>query len=256
MELESWLEPILEALPRKLDELVDQSALKFSEDMEIDILDLFRAPKVPQISLSDYLVRFHEFSDSSTACYLLALVYIERLLEKQQVYITKRHIHRLILTSWVVASKFCEDGRYTNDVYSRIGGLKTDGSLNKLEVDFLCMIGFDLYVSQAECMRYFKKLTGEDWPVQQELKEAASSCSEFSCESSIVRQKQHTSFIPDHATSSRSIPIPMPVTSKCRESYGMGFTMSRASPNRCDNGSLVISGSLEQPYCVGTPDYY
>ena len=136
-ELESYMGVILEAVPRILDGIVDAHEEECQDLKKTDLLYSFRAEKVPQISLTDYFARFHEFSDSSAACYLLTLVYIDRMVKKCQVHITEDHIHRLVLTSWVVASKFAEDERYTNSLYARIGGLKQDGSLNNLEVDFL-----------------------------------------------------------------------------------------------------------------------
>jgi len=153
MKLDSIaVKAVLDKVPAALEEITE-----FGADPRIDILDSFRAPKVPSISLANYFARFDEYSEASAMSYLLSLIYIERLQQKCDVHLTKIHMHRLALTSWVVASKFWDDKIYTNSVYSVIGGVKRS-LLSKLEVEFMCLLGFDLYVTEAEFALYFKRV--------------------------------------------------------------------------------------------------
>lgn len=153
-----------------------------------DILQSFLAPKVPSISLSDYFARFHRISGSSTACYILALIYIERLIQKDDVTITWRHIHRLALTSWVVSSKYWDDEIYNLHVYAKIGGLKSE-ELKKLEAEFLCRLGFDLFVSEKEFMTYYNLMVRRSpthtpstpSPMHPPIRECARVCAWCAC---------------------------------------------------------------------------
>lgn len=189
--MEPWLGVILEAVPRAIEDLAGQNR----KPPVVDILSSFRMDKVPSIPLVEYFARFHEFGDCSATCYLFCLIYIDRLL-KRPMQVTALHMHRLALTSWVVASKFLEDEIYTNTVYSRIGGLKEEDSLSQLELEFLCMIGFDLYVTEAECMNYFERVLDTEGAARemveganlskQSFEKKQKACLPFSCEASIA----------------------------------------------------------------------
>ncbi|KAI5345133.1 hypothetical protein L3X38_013010 [Prunus dulcis] len=55
-------------------------------------------------------------------------------------------IFRLLITTIMVASKYVEDMNYRNSYFARVGGLTTN-ELNKLELEFLFLMGFKLHVN-------------------------------------------------------------------------------------------------------------
>jgi len=57
--------------------------------------------------------------------------------------------------SLIVAIKFMEDKYYKNDYYAKVGGI-TVKELNKLEIEFLLMINFKLFV-ELEVFNQFRE---------------------------------------------------------------------------------------------------
>ena len=93
------------------------------------------------------------------------LIYIERLLEvlesnyqKQTgkdvpFLITSYNAHRILLTAFLLAHKFCEDYKYEYSRISKIVGLEAK-QIKKLESEFLKFIKFRLYVSEETFIKY------------------------------------------------------------------------------------------------------
>ena len=57
----------------------------------------------------------------------------------------------------MLAAKYFDDVYYTNAFYADVGGINPD-ELNMLEVDFLCKICFNLYVTPQEYQKYYGEL--------------------------------------------------------------------------------------------------
>lgn len=57
----------------------------------------------------------------------------------------------------MVAAKYFDDVYYTNTFYAEVGGISVN-EINSLEVDFLCRIGFNLFVSTEEFRQYYKDI--------------------------------------------------------------------------------------------------
>lgn len=116
----------------------------------------FSAP--PAISVPNYLQRMQSFMFCSDECYVIALIYLDRIRERTTwLEVNSSSIHRLILTGVVVAAKFFEDKYYKNSYYCKVGGINNQ-ELNQLEYEFLSYLDFSLYVSQEEYERYFDRL--------------------------------------------------------------------------------------------------
>lgn len=58
----------------------------------------------------------------------------------------------------MLAAKFFDDQYYNNAYYAQIGGVSTE-EINTLEVEFLFMINFSLYVSREIYDQYRQELT-------------------------------------------------------------------------------------------------
>jgi len=118
----------------------------------------FHALSPTTISVADYLQRMLKYMYCSDECYVLALIYLDRIHERVTwLEVNSRSIHRLFLTGVVVAAKFFEDKYYKNSYYCKVGGI-TNRELNNLEYNFLRYLDFSLYVSHEDYERYFNTL--------------------------------------------------------------------------------------------------
>ncbi|KAF9402314.1 hypothetical protein BGX21_010505 [Mortierella sp. AD011] len=74
-----------------------------------------------------------------------------------KLIINSFNIHRLLITSILVASKFSSDVFYPNVRYARVGGLPLT-ELNQLELEFLFLSQFELNTTESELQTYGNKL--------------------------------------------------------------------------------------------------
>ena len=133
------------------------------------IATYFHTSKPPNISIRLYLKRLEEYMKCSNETFILALIYLDRITAKEQKFIINSScIHRLFLSSLVVAAKFFEDKYYKNSYYAKVGGIATT-ELNILELQFLTFIDFQLFVSEEEfenyqhtLLNFFGKSLGEN----------------------------------------------------------------------------------------------
>ena len=114
----------------------------------------FHTSRPPNISIRLYLKRLEDYMKCSEETYILALIYLDRITARENNFIINSYcIHRLFLSGLVVAAKFFEDKYYKNSYYSRVGGI-TNSELNMLELQFLQLIDFKLFVSTDEFENY------------------------------------------------------------------------------------------------------
>ncbi|KAF9334683.1 hypothetical protein BG006_001723 [Podila minutissima] len=74
-----------------------------------------------------------------------------------KLIINSFNIHRLLITSILVACKFSSDVFYPNVRYARVGGLPLS-ELNQLELEFLFLSQFELNTTESELQAYGNKL--------------------------------------------------------------------------------------------------
>ncbi|KAE9049221.1 hypothetical protein PR001_g3507 [Phytophthora rubi] len=117
----------------------------------------FEAFRAPGISVRDYLVRIHKYASCSPECFVLALVYMDRLHQMQGFVLTELNVHRVVITSVVLAAKFFDDHYFNNAYYAKVGGVPCP-EMNELEVEYLLLINFSLHVSSDTYTRYYNEL--------------------------------------------------------------------------------------------------
>ncbi|KAF4719738.1 mitochondrial peripheral inner membrane protein, partial [Perkinsus olseni] len=113
------------------------------------------------ISVWNYLQRLSKFFHCSSECFVLALVYLDRAVKATAattvpLYVTSYNVHRLFLTSLVLAVKFNDDFYYSNRRYAEVGCLTSTAELNGLEAIMLKLVDFSLYVGSEEYVCYWK----------------------------------------------------------------------------------------------------
>nr|DAD47778.1 TPA_asm: hypothetical protein HUJ06_017715 [Nelumbo nucifera] len=107
-------------------------------------IHVFECCQVPNMTIQSFLERIFRYTRVASPVYVVAYVYIDRLCQIQPEFrITSSNVYRLLITTIMVASKFVED---MNSYFAKVGGLTTK-EMNKLEVDFLFLMGFRLHVN-------------------------------------------------------------------------------------------------------------
>lgn len=118
----------------------------------------FEAFRAPGISIRDYLMRIHKYASCSPECFVLALVYIDRLQRMQGFVLTELNVHRVVITSVVLAAKFFDDHYFNNAYYAKVGGVLCK-EMNELEIEYLLLINFSLHVSTDTYARFYNDLS-------------------------------------------------------------------------------------------------
>lgn len=58
-------------------------------------LDCFKGSKLPRVTITEYIDRIHRYAKCSDECLLVAVIYIDRLLQKNShLILTRLNIHR------------------------------------------------------------------------------------------------------------------------------------------------------------------
>ena len=122
-----------------------------------EISNCFESEAQPSISIQDYITRLYNFSKPNESTIIASLIYIDRFCQNNNFILTKYNIYKLILTSFVISMKYNEDFIYSMDFFSKIGGLSLS-ELKKLELKFLFMIQFDLYIEKELYENYYNNL--------------------------------------------------------------------------------------------------
>merc|ERR1712151_1484941 len=111
----------------------------------------------PSISVLNYLERIHKYASCSTECFVLALIYIDRMIQRNNFLLTELNVHRVVISSVLLAAKFFDDAYYNNAYYAKVGGVLLS-EMNSLEVEFLFRISFSLHVNPELYNKYHAEL--------------------------------------------------------------------------------------------------
>lgn len=107
-----------------------------------------------ELSIHDYLSQIRKLLRCSRECFILALIYIDRFVERSpEVALCDATVHRLLLASLCVASKFLDDKGEDNAEFAKVGGI-ANKELNDLELLFLKGLDWRLHVSKEVYERY------------------------------------------------------------------------------------------------------
>jgi hypothetical protein len=153
----AYVTGLAEILKLRMCEVKSSMALKDGEELEPP--SPFHSKSPSKVGIDFYLARIHNFFQCSDTCFVLALVYMDRIARrKQEMKVSARCCHRLLLTSLVVATKFNDDEEhFSNAFYAKVGGLSPVDLLD-LEVRFCEMLDWTLDVEPLEYARYSKLL--------------------------------------------------------------------------------------------------
>jgi len=99
----------------------------------------------------------HKYASCSKECFILALIYIDRLIQKNNFLLTELNVHRVVITAVLLAAKFFDDAYYNNAYYAKVGGVLVS-EMNALECEFLFKIDFSLRVVPEVFEKYKAEL--------------------------------------------------------------------------------------------------
>ncbi|KAL6146606.1 hypothetical protein ACLB2K_057284 [Fragaria x ananassa] len=146
----SVLSSILERSVQKNEKLVRASKMK-------DVVTMFHASEAPALSITKYIERIFKYSSCSNSCFVVAYIYMERFLQRTGTCLTSLNVHRLLITSILVAAKFMDVDCYSNGYYAKVGGVSI-GEMNNLEMTFLLSLDFKLHVTTEMFEKYCQQL--------------------------------------------------------------------------------------------------
>jgi hypothetical protein len=100
----------------------------------------------------DYVQRIADHSKCSLVCFVAAYGYLQRLSKVDSKYrVCSRSVHRLLISSVLIAAKLFDDKFYSNAFYARIGGISTK-ELNRLELEMLQLLEFRMWVQREDLL--------------------------------------------------------------------------------------------------------
>ncbi|KAJ8450062.1 hypothetical protein Cgig2_033256 [Carnegiea gigantea] len=145
----------------------------------------FDGLSLPTISIRSYLERIFKFANCSPCCFLIACVYLDRFAQRHPLLpINSYNLHRLLITSVMLAAKFMDDVHHNNAHYAKIGGISTT-EMNFLEVDFLYGLEFHLNVTLSTFDTYYSYLQKEMFIFEPPLDVVVVSDSSFIVDKSV-----------------------------------------------------------------------
>jgi len=126
-----------------------------SEKDTLRAASVFDSSAIPPISIEKYLMRLSATFRCCDASFISALIVVERLLSYDggRLPLTMRNVHRIFLTSLVVAVKYHEDRIYSNSHYAKAGGVFLR-EVNRLERVLLMVLDFDLRIAPEQYRLY------------------------------------------------------------------------------------------------------
>ncbi|KAL3538089.1 hypothetical protein ACH5RR_001455 [Cinchona calisaya] len=125
--------------------LKNEKLLKASHEKK-DVVTIFHGSRAPTLSIRQYIERIFKYANCSPSCFVVAYVYMETFLRRTNGHLTSLNVHRLLITSFMLAVKFLEDECYNNVYYAKVGGITT-AEINRLEMKLLVAVDFRLHVS-------------------------------------------------------------------------------------------------------------
>ena len=112
--------------------------------------------KMDQYDFSTFIKKFSKNFQLDENTLILSLMHIDKILSKNFV-ITDKNVGYLFYTSMVVSQKFYEDEPIDNNIYAKYVGISA-AELTQLELEFLEMLDYNLFVSDEKFYDYKKRM--------------------------------------------------------------------------------------------------
>jgi hypothetical protein len=113
------------------------------------------------INIQDYLEHLYKYGRMNISTILLMLIYIDRLCNINKIKLSYKIIHKLMLSSLIVAIKYNEDEMYSLKFYAGFGGVSIE-ELEYLEICFISRINFNLFIKEDIYNKYYEYFADTD----------------------------------------------------------------------------------------------
>lgn len=145
---------------------------KIISNMKLDATSsyssVFDSKRIPCITMTDYLNRVNYYTTCEPSCYVVAFIYIDRLLQNNpQLRLNAINAHRIMLTAITLAIKYSDDLYMSNLLYAKIGGVNLD-EFNFMEAGMLALLNYDLYIDSKTYFDYLNELTLQYLKIKEE----------------------------------------------------------------------------------------
>ena len=132
--------------------------------------DKFYIPKVPDISLNDYIKRLVKYNNMDISTLINAIIYIDIFCEKNNYILCMNNIYLILLSSCLLSIKFNEDVSVNLKTYSKIAGVSLD-KIKSLESSLYFNLHFSLFVKEDLYQSYFNYFSNYEFPNSKKVKE-------------------------------------------------------------------------------------
>lgn len=144
---------LIKSISHLLSEIV-----KVNSQMEYDEKDPFSSKIVTTIPIQYYIERIKKYTNIENSTLIITLIYADRVCALSKLVLHPHNIHRIILSSCLLAIKYNEDEFYANDYYAQVGGITTE-ELNLLEYNCIQRLNFNLFVDTTMFNKYVTYLS-------------------------------------------------------------------------------------------------
>lgn len=122
-----------------------------------EIIDFNKLPSVHTIY--EFVKQIYEIGRLDPECVIMALAYIEKLIEKTQITIDTTNWRRITFIALTVALKTWEDlAVYNLEFIGVFNGKLSTKDLNNLEMQFLCLLEYSVYLPASLYAKYYFEL--------------------------------------------------------------------------------------------------
>ena len=108
---------------------------------------------IPKISIYDYLFRIVKYTKINISTLILSIASITSLMKKTKNALSYYNIHKLLIASCLLNSKFHEDYTYSSKFYAKVGGISYK-ELNLLEIEFYHKNNYSLFIVEDMYNKY------------------------------------------------------------------------------------------------------
>jgi hypothetical protein len=100
---------VLMLLSSLLDRSVQKNEMLLETTQIKDVVTIFHGLRPPTVSIRNYVDRIFKYSACSPSCFVVAHIYMDRFLQQTDIHLTALNVHRLLITSVMIAAKFVDD---------------------------------------------------------------------------------------------------------------------------------------------------
>ncbi|KAK2954662.1 putative Cyclin [Blattamonas nauphoetae] len=129
-----------------------QKHVKHNIEVQHNEHNIFSKKDPPRMPIDEFVNRLNDTFQCDQACFNIALYYLGKLQEASLYqhsspiyYITRHTVHRMLISTLLLATKFFEDHARQNAYYAAQAGISV-AELDKLELEVFKAIGFNCYV--------------------------------------------------------------------------------------------------------------